>query len=556
MSDDLKAQGNAAFAAKDFSKAAELFSQAIAVDPSNAVLYSNRSGAYASLKQFDQALEDANKAVELRPDWAKAYNRRGTALHGLGNYEDAAAAYDEALKIEPGNAQAKSGKQSVNDALQSSQQGSPQDAFMKMFSDPQNILKLQQNPRTREYLKDPTFMASLRESMQNPMAMLSGQSPDKRVAEAFSVILGIPLDGEEPTQPAATQPAHESHSAPKREAAKPAPEPAAEDPTHAEAEAEKQLGNTAYRQRQFDEAIAHYNKAWELYKDITYLNNRAAAEFEKGDYPTAIATCELAVEESQELHADYKVVAKSLSRIGTSYLKLDDLKQAIVYFEKSLTEHRSADVLAKLRATQRELRQREEQAYIDPAKAEEERERGNALFKEGNFPESVKAYTEAVKRNPSDPRGYGNRAASYLKLMDYPDAVKDCDKAIELDPKFIKAYTRKATAYTVMKQYRKAMDALDEARRVDDGKHAREIEELYHKATTARFAPLPGETEDQRTDRLLQDPEINEIRNDPVMNTILQQATSDPAALRDHMKNPEVSRKIQLLVAAGVLRTR
>ncbi|GMM49219.1 Hsp90 cochaperone [Starmerella bacillaris] len=554
--DELKAQGNAAFSSKNYPLAVDLFTQAIEASPEpNSVLYSNRSGAYASMREYAKALEDGNKAVEIKPDWAKAYNRQGAAYHGLGEFEKAISAYDEALKLDSNNAQAKQGKKSAEDALIS---GGPQDTFMKMFADPQNIMKLQQNPRTREYLKDPTFMENLRTTMQNPMNVLSGKAEDPRILEAFSVILGLPTSHTDEPMPDAEPEQQESKPEPK--ASKPEtketkPEPEA--PGKQAADAEKAEGNKLYKERKFDEAIARYDAAWSQFKDITYLNNRAAAEFEKGDYDAAIKTCLLAVEESQELHSDYKTVAKSLSRIGSCYLKLDNLKEAIQYFEKSLTEHRSPDVLTKLRATQRDLRIREEQAYIDPEKAEAERERGNTLFKEGKFPDSVKAYTEAIKRNPQDVRGYGNRAAAYLKLMDYPDAVKDCDKAIELDPKFIKAYTRKATAYNVMKQYRKAMDVLDQAREIDvDGKNSREIEDLYHKASTARFAALPGETEDQRTERLTADPEIDEIRRDPIMNTILQQASSDPAALRDHMKNPEVRRKVNLLAAAGIIRTR
>jgi stress-induced-phosphoprotein 1 len=44
------------------------------------------------------------------------------------------------------------------------------------------------------------------------------------------------------------------------------------------------------------------------------------------------------------------------------------------------------------------------------------------------------------------------------------------------------------------------------------------------------------------------------IMQDPVMQTILQQAQSDPAALQEHMRNPGVRAKIQKLVAAGVIR--
>lgn len=43
-------------------------------------------------------------------------------------------------------------------------------------------------------------------------------------------------------------------------------------------DAEKALGNQAYKARNFAEAITHYEKAWELNKDITYLNNLAGKQ--------------------------------------------------------------------------------------------------------------------------------------------------------------------------------------------------------------------------------------------------------------------------------------
>lgn len=38
------------------------------------------------------------------------------------------------------------------------------------------------------------------------------------------------------------------------------------------------------------------------------------------------------------------------------------------------------------------------------------------------------------------------------------------------------------------------------------------------------------------------------------MQSILQQAKGDPAALREHMANAEIKTKIQKLMAAGVIR--
>jgi hypothetical protein len=67
------------------SPCSSCFTQAIDIDPNNHVLYSNRSGSYASLKDFDGALKDAVKTTELKPDWGKGWSRKGAALHGMGD---------------------------------------------------------------------------------------------------------------------------------------------------------------------------------------------------------------------------------------------------------------------------------------------------------------------------------------------------------------------------------------------------------------------------------------------------------------------------------------
>jgi stress-induced-phosphoprotein 1 len=76
------------------------------------------------------------------------------------------------------------------------------------------------------------------------------------------------------------------------------------------ADHEKSLGTENYKKRQFDAAIEHYSKAWEMHKDITYLTNLSAAKFEKGDYPGAIEACETAIAEGREMRADFKLIAK------------------------------------------------------------------------------------------------------------------------------------------------------------------------------------------------------------------------------------------------------
>ena len=62
--------------------------------------------------------------------------------------------------------------------------------------------------------------------------------------------------------------------------------------------------------------------------------------FEKGDHEECIKDCDAAVERGRELRADYKTIAKALTRKGTSLVKQGKLQDAIDTYQKALTEHR------------------------------------------------------------------------------------------------------------------------------------------------------------------------------------------------------------------------
>lgn len=575
--EEFKQQGNAAFVAKDYAKAVELFGKAIEVsEQPNHVLYSNRSACFTSMKKFKEALEDAEECVKINPSWSKGYNRVGAAQFGLGNLDDAEKSYKKALELDAGNKAAKEGLEQV-EKTQNSRQQMPDLGLGQMFNDPQLIEKLKNNPKTAELMKDPQLVSKLAQYRANPQSIGQDLFTDSRLMTIMAALMGIDLNmgapggaeatssepKDEPAQPTETTTASEAQTKPESPVEKEA-EPEAmevdENNSQVAAEEEKAEGNKLYKARKFDEAIEHYKKAWELHKDITYLNNRAAAEYEKGDYQTAIETLADAVEQGREIRADYKVIAKSFARIGNSYHKLGDLKKSIEFYQKSLTEHRNADVLNKLRNTEKELKKQEAEEYIDPEKAEEARLQGKEFFTKADWPNAVKSYTEMIKRAPEDARGYSNRAAALAKLMSFPEAITDCDRAIEKDPNFIRAYIRKATAQIAVKEFAAAIETLDAARakdsEVNNGSNAREIDQLFVKANSQRFQPGDAnETPEQTYQRAMKDPEVAAIMQDPVMQSILQQAQQNPAALQEHMQNPEIFRKIQTLIAAGIIRT-
>lgn len=556
----------------------EKFSQAIELDPENHVLYSNRSGAYASLRDYDKALADADKTTELKPDWAKGWGRKGTALHGQGDLVGAKDAFDEALKLEPTNAQAKAGLAAVEKAIEAEAEGDGAGAggLPNLFNDPQLISKLAANPKTSSYLADPQFMAKLRTLAKNPQAMGQDMLSDPRLLQVMSVLLGVDMSfggpGDVPGE--SSRPPQEAEedvhmtdarpsSQPSKKEKEPEPEPEPEDEeskaareAKEKAEAEKKMGTENYKQRKFDDAIEHYRAAWDLHKDITYLTNLGAAYFEKGDYEKCIEACQKAVTEGREMLSDFKLIAKAFGRIGSAYEKMGDLPNAIKYYQNSLTEHRTPEILAKFKAAEKAQIKAEKEAYIDTDKAEEARLLGAEKFKNGDWPGAVEAYTELTKRAPDDPRGYSNRAAAYIKLLAFPSAVQDCDLAIERDPHFIKAYLRKAQALFGMKDFGKALDVLTDAREVDEqttgGKNAREIEMQQGQTLQAMYQAREGETEEETMKRIQRDPEIMTILQDPTMQHILNQARDNPAALGEHMRNKEVASKIRKLMVSLV----
>uniref|UniRef100_A0A8R1E040 TPR_REGION domain-containing protein n=1 Tax=Caenorhabditis japonica TaxID=281687 RepID=A0A8R1E040_CAEJA len=201
--------------------------------------------------------------------------------------------------------------------------------------------------------------------------------------------------------------------------------------------AEKDLGNAAYKQKNFEAAHEHYDKAIELDPvNITFYNNKAAVFFEEKKYAECVQFCEKAIEVGRETRADYKLIAKAMSRAGNAFQKQSNLTEAINWFQRSLSEFRDPELVKKVKELEKQQKEAERLAYINPELAQEEKNKGNELFKKGDYPTAMKHYNEAVKRDPDNAILYSNRSACLMKLMEYPRALEDCETCIKKDPKF------------------------------------------------------------------------------------------------------------------------
>lgn len=59
-----------------------------------------------------------------------------------------------------------------------------------------------------------------------------------------------------------------------------------------------------------------------------------------GAFEKSIADCDGAVEKGRSLRADYKMIARALTRKGNCLVKMGNLEEAINIYQKALTEHR------------------------------------------------------------------------------------------------------------------------------------------------------------------------------------------------------------------------
>lgn len=234
-------------------------------------------------------------------------------------------------------------------------------------------MKLRADPRTRSYLDDPEYLSLLQQLQTNPQ-LLGKQLQDPRILTTLSVLIGLD-NGEEPmdSEPTPSPP-------PKKPEPKPEPkkEPEPNLPENKRlARDEKEKGNEAYKKKDFEIAIQHYSKAIEHDPtDITFYNNLAAVYFEQKNYEKCIELCEKGIEIGRENRADFKLIAKSFMRIGNAYKKMRKFQQAKMYYEKSMSEHRTPEIKTLLSEVEKIIKDEERKAYIDPVKAEQEKEIG------------------------------------------------------------------------------------------------------------------------------------------------------------------------------------
>ncbi|KAH6635689.1 hsc70 cochaperone [Chaetomium sp. MPI-SDFR-AT-0129] len=100
QAEGLKSKGNTAMAQKDYPAAIDLYTQALALHPNNAIFLSNRAAAHSAARDHEAARADADAAVAVDPKYTKAWSRLGLARFALGDAKGAMEAYQKGIEYE------------------------------------------------------------------------------------------------------------------------------------------------------------------------------------------------------------------------------------------------------------------------------------------------------------------------------------------------------------------------------------------------------------------------------------------------------------------------
>lgn len=543
-----KEQGNQFLQAKKYDEAIQAYTEAINLDPKDHVFFSNRSAAYLSKGDASSALADGQRCIELKSDWAKGYTRKGAALHALRRYDDAIEAYRAGLAIAPTDAGLQSGLAEVQKVKDSAEAGPPGGGLFG----PQMIAKLAGHPKFGPKLGDPAFMRKLQMAQSNPQLLMS----DPEMMEVLQVILGGMGGGE-------GEDAGESNFSPPPPQRSSAPPPKKEEPVLSEEEqklkdirdksvAAKDRGNTLYKNKQFAEAIVAYDEALELDPtNLMVINNKAAVHIEMNEADTAIEVCTQIFEKAKEVGVklSYEEKAKIYQRIAAAHLKKNDVAAAIKAYGSAQMEAHDKAIERKIKNLELELKKQEKLQYINPQLGLEAKERGNALFRDGDFPGAIREYEEAVRRDPNNAPYHNNLAAAYLKMGVFNDAKKEVERSLELDKTYVKAWAKKGDIEFFMKEYHKSMDSYKAGLALEPDNA------LCKQGLQKTLAKIQeGGENKERAAHAMADPEIQRILQDPTIRQVLSDFQDNPKFAQQAMMNDkDIRAKIEKLIAAGVL---
>ncbi len=157
---------------------------------------------------------------------------------------------------------------------------------------------------------------------------------------------------------------------------------------------------------------------------------QGVAAFRKGDYETAIAAFNVAIERNPRLVPAYNFR-------GNSYRMMNKFDLALADFNKAV--------------------------QLAPAEAGGYYHRGLVYLARKEYQQAIEDFSATVKRNPTYAPAFSNRGVSYRYLGQIDKAFADFDESVRLAPKESTAYVVRGYSFSIKGEYAKAVADFNQA---------------------------------------------------------------------------------------------
>ena len=140
-----------------------------------------------------------------------------------------------------------------------------------------------------------------------------------------------------------------------------------------------------------------------------------------------IEECDKVIEMAKVGSYDFQKLGKAMARKANALAKKGLLSESIAQYRVALLEFNDYSIKEGMKKVIKQKEEQDKLDYINPEIAEQHKERGNELFKNGDFPGAIKEFDEGLKRDPQNKFILSNRSFAYIKLMEPVRGMQDAD---------------------------------------------------------------------------------------------------------------------------------
>lgn len=451
-----KDKGNEAFHSHDYEECILYYTRSISIAPL-AATYNNRALAYLRLSRWDEAVRDCNYVLKLEPQNIKALLRRGTGLKGKGDMSRAAQDMKAVLEMEPNN------KTALDLVKEINAEETKKAEEMKARKEKGRRMVIEEVDGSEDEEEDNDVDEEIEvekpDSKQNNAPLVNGHAGDTLTTEeassqgpSVSQIQGAGTDtGKSGTDQSQTG----SRGASANFGTNDTDDSLLEKTARAsEKESDDRPVTAAEKPQLVTTNILHettlpppFPSSGEQDRDVD--KSQPASESEaltSVTVPTSAGAGDADSLKQSKSDDDLQQKEKSGD-------EEDEETESDMEGGDDTPQEDTAPVHARPVFVQKAF----------PAKVADEREKGNGLFRSGQYAEAITVYSNVISklRTETDQEVnlslmYSNRAACFLKTGDCQSTIADCTASLDLLPHSAKPLLRRASAYETMERFNHA----------------------------------------------------------------------------------------------------